>query len=127
MLSSVRLSNSVSCSKALKSFCRIFFKSASLTTQLLTTFFSSFFSIKMFDVSIYFSYNLLAAIFFTVLTAVSFSLKSISTRLVFVYSSYSSFGFFVSFLGAFYLLVSFLPYFLSSFFFKFFNITTQIQ
>lgn len=76
MLSSVRLSNSVSCSKALKSFCRIFFKSASLTTQLLTTFFSSFFSIKMFDVSIYFSYNLLAAIFFTVLTAVSFSLLS---------------------------------------------------
>jgi hypothetical protein len=49
---------------------------ASSTTQLVITFFSSFFSMTMFEVSIYFSSSLLVCCFFTVLTVVSFSLLS---------------------------------------------------
>lgn len=64
MVASVRLTKSVSCSSNLKTLLpTTLLMSASLTTQLVITFFSSFFSITIVDVSISFSSSLLACAF----------------------------------------------------------------
>jgi hypothetical protein len=64
MAASVRLTKSVSCSSKLKILLpTTFLMSASLTTQLVITFFSSFFSMTIVDVSISFSSSLLACAF----------------------------------------------------------------
>lgn len=76
MVSSVRLTKSVSCSAAFQSFLSRSLILDYSTIQLVRTFFSSFFSMTILDVSISFSSSLLPCTFLTVLTVVYFSLLS---------------------------------------------------